>query len=157
MNLMKSLLKKVAIVGVAVGAVIGGSMAYALWSSTATGSGNAKALSAVNVTVTAATGAADLYPGFTQGDVFFTLTNTNPYNISFSAMTPGAITSSDPTNCPSTNVTVTGATGLTLASAANTSNVARSIPDVVTMVTGAPDGCQGVTFTIALSLTGAQV
>jgi hypothetical protein len=30
------------------------------------------------------------------------------------------------------------------------------VADVVSMVSAAPDGCQGVTFTIALSLTGSQ-
>jgi hypothetical protein len=40
--------------------------------------------------------------------------------------------------------------------AANASNVANTIANVVTMVSGAPDGCQGVTFTIPLTLTGSQ-
>ena len=154
---MKSLKMKVAAVAITAVAVIGGSMAYALWSSTGLGSGNAKALSAVDVTVTAATGAADLYPGFADGDVHFTLTNTNPYAIDFASMTPGTITSSDETNCPASNLTVdTVASGLGLSVAANASNVANSIPDVVTLDSDAPNGCQDVTFTIALTLTGSQ-
>ena len=153
---MKGVLKKVAIVGVGVGAVIGGSMAYALWSSTASGSGNAKALSAQTITVTAATGAADLYPGFTAGDVHFTLTNSNPYPVTFTTMAAGTVTSSDPTGCPSSNVTVTTPTTISLTSAAGDTNVAKSIADVVSMAGAAPDGCQGVTFTIALTLTGSQ-
>ncbi len=132
-------------------------LAIALWSSDGSGNGRAAAISAQTVTVNAATGAADLYPGNTQGDVHFTLTNDNPYPIRFTDMTPGAVTSSDPTNCPASNVTVGSETDLTLDVAANATSGAQSIADVVTMVSGAPDGCQGVTFTIALDLTGTQV
>ncbi len=153
---MKGLKRKVAVVGVAVGAVIGGNMAYAAWTANGTGSGNAKALSAQAITVTASTGAADLYPGFTAGDVFFTVTNNNPYPVTFTGMTAGTVTSSDPTNCPASNVTVANATGLSIAAAANASGVSRSIADVVSMGHSAPDGCQGVVFTIPLTLSGSQ-
>lgn len=132
-------------------------LAIALWSSDGSGSGRAAAISAQTVTVNAATGAADLYPGNTQGDVHFTLTNANPYPIRFTDMTPGAITSNDETNCPASNVTVGSETDLTLDVAANATSGPLSIADVVTLVSGAPDGCQGVTFTIALNLTGTQV
>ncbi len=148
--------KIAAIVGAFVG-VAGAGIGYALWSANGTGSGRAAAVSAQSVTVTAVTGAADLYPGFTQGDVFFTLTNPNPYPVTFTAMASGAVTSSDIPNCPSSNVTVaTTATGLTLNVAANATSATLSIPNVVTMIGAAPDGCQGKTFDIALTLTGAQ-
>src|SRR4051812_33108229 len=78
---MKGLKKKVAVVGVAVGAVIGGNMAYAVWTANGSGSGNAKALTAQTISVSASTGTADLYPGFTAGDVFFTVSNANPYAV----------------------------------------------------------------------------
>jgi hypothetical protein len=154
-QMMKSALKKVAVAGVGVGAVIGGTMAYALWTANGSGSGNAKALSAQSITVTAATGAADLYPGFTQGDVFFTVSNTNPYPVTFTGMTAGTVVSGDPTNCPASNVTVSSAT-VSIAVPAGATNASKSIADVVTMISGAPDGCQGVTFTIPLTLTGSQ-
>jgi len=41
--------------------------------------------------VNAATGAADLYPGFTGGDVHFTLSNPNPYPVTFTTMTAGTV------------------------------------------------------------------
>ena len=153
---MKNLLKKIAVVGTAAGAVVAGGVAYATWSATGSGSGNAKALTAQSITVTAATGAAALYPGFTQGDVYFTLSNSNPYPVTFTSMTPGTVTSSDPTNCPASNLTVASASGLSVAAAANASHVARSVADVVTLASAAPDGCQGVTFTIGLTLSGSQ-
>jgi hypothetical protein len=132
-------------------------VALALWTSTGSGSGRAQSLSAVGVTVTATTGTADLYPGFANGDAYFTLTNTNPYPIRFTSMTSGTVTSSDTTACPSSNVTVDGsASGLTLDVAANSTSAPLSIADVVNMDVAAPDGCQGKTFNIALTLTGSQ-
>ena len=150
--------RKLVVAGVLVGALSVGGIAAALWSSSGTGSGRAAARTAQTVTVTAVTGAADLYPGFSGGDVYFTLTNSNPYSIEFASMTAGTVTSSNPTNCPvSGNVSVIGASGLTLAVAANATSATLSIVDVVSMAAGAPDGCQGVTFTIPLTLTGSQV
>lgn len=143
-----------AIISVAVASVAG--VAFALWTAQGSGSGSARAVTANSITVSAATGAADLYPGFAGGDVHFMLTNTNPYPVLFDSMTPGTITSSDPTGCPASNVTVASATGLSLAVPANGTSTAQSIVDVVTMASAAPDACQGVTFTVALTLTGLQ-
>jgi|KBSMisStaDraftv2_1062788.scaffolds.fasta_scaffold134986_1 hypothetical protein len=142
-----------AIVGVV---LTGGGIAAALWSANGSGPGQAKALSAQSLTVTAATGAADLYPGFTGGDVFFTITNPNPYPVTFTSMTAGTVTSSNPAACPSANVSVANASGLSLAAAASSTSGTQSIANVVTMAAGAPDGCQGATFTINLTLSGSQ-
>ena len=154
---MKSLTLKVAAGLLAAGTVTAGGMAFASWSSTASGSGRAASLTAQNVTINATTGTTDLYPGFNDGDVHFTLTNTNPYAITFTSMASGTVTSSDETACPASNVTVDSSkTGLTLAVGANTTSAARSIADVVNMSHGAPDGCQGKFFTIELTLAGNQ-
>ena len=145
------------VIGLVIGATAAAaSAAVAMWTSTGSGSGNTKALSAVSITVTAATGTADLYPGFTQGDVSFTSANANPYPVTFTSMTSGSITSSDQTNCPASNVTVANATGLTLLVPAGATSQAGTISNVATMNALAPDGCQGVVFTIGLTLTGAQ-
>lgn len=128
----------------------------ALWSANATGTSQSKALTAQTITATASTATADLYPGFTGGDVFLNLANTNPYPVQFTAMVPGTVTSSDQTNCPASNVTVAGKTGLALNVPANGSATAQTIADVVTLASAAPDGCQGVTFSVALTLTGTQ-
>lgn len=149
--------RKVAAVAAITAVVVGGGAAFALWSADGVGSGQATALTAQNITVTAAAGPATLYPGATDGDVTFTLTNPNPYPVQFTAMTAGAVTSSDPTNCPASNVTVDPATGLALNVAAGATSGTLSIADVVNMAGAAPDGCQGVTFTIALTLSGSQV
>lgn len=138
------------------GLVVVAATAFALWSSSGSGSGTSKALSAATVTVTGAAGAADLYPGFTAGNVSFTLNNPNPYAITFTSMTPGTVTSSNPAGCPATNVTVAGASGLSLVVAGGATSLTQSVNGVVSMLAAAPDGCQGVTFTVALTLTGAE-
>jgi hypothetical protein len=148
--------RKVGAVSIAMLMLTGGGIAAALWSANGSGSGQAKALTAQSLTVTASTGAADLYPGFTGGDVFFTITNPNPYPVTFASMTPGTVVSSNPTGCPITNVSVIAASGLSLTVGANTTSATQSIANVVTMAVGAPDACQGVTFTIPVTLTGSQ-
>jgi len=134
----------------------GTAVAFALWSANGVGTSSAKALTAQSLTVTAATATADLYPGFTLGDVFFSVNNPNPYPVTITSMTPGTVTSSSPTLCPATNVTVASATGLSIPVAANSTASGQTIANVVTMASTAPDGCQGVTFTINLTLTGSQ-
>lgn len=153
---MKITKKMAAVATTTVVAVSSVGVGYALWLSNGTGGARAEALEAVNITVDAATGAADLYPGFTGGDVYFTLTNTNPYPVTFTSMTTGAVTSGDPTNCPSSNVTVAAKSGLSLTVAANSTSPTMSVTNVATMVSGAPDGCQGVAFTVAVTMVGSQ-
>ena len=149
--------KKIA-VGVALFSVGTVGTAAAFWSAAGNGQGQARSLSAVQLTITAATGAADLFPGFTAGDVSFTVSNPNPYPVTFTAYSGATIVSADPTNCPNANVSVAASGSVTpgLVVGANASGVAGSIPDIVSMATTAPDGCQGKTFTVTLTLTGTQ-
>jgi hypothetical protein len=141
--------------GVLMGLLFAG-VAYAAWTGSGSGTGRARATSAVVVTVSASNGTSDLYPGFTGGDLHFTLTNTNPYNITFASMTPGTVTvDAGHAGCAASNVTVSPASGLSLLSAPGTSGT-LSIDNVVTMSASAPDACQGATFDIALTLTGLQ-
>jgi hypothetical protein len=148
---------KVAAGAIATACVLMAGVAFATWTANGSGSANARARTAQTISVTATTGTADLYPGFTQGDLFFTLTNANPYAVQFTSMTPGAITSSAPGACPASNLTVASASGLALDVAANATSSTLSVADVVSLAAGAPDGCQGVTFTVAVSMVGSQV
>jgi hypothetical protein len=140
--------------------LVAGGIAFATWTSNGVGSGGAGAVTAVNLTVTAATGTADLFPGTTQGDVYFTITNPNPYPVTFTSMSlGGAITNAvagDATACPPANVTAVGATGLNLTVGANTTSATQSIANVVSMALAAPDGCQGKSFVIPLTLSGSS-
>ena len=129
------------------------SVAFAAWTTTGSGSGRAKSLSNVNLTVSARTGAADLYPGFNNGDLYFTVNNPNPYDVTFTSATFGAVTSSDTTACPSANVTVDASvTGLGLTVPAGSAGTDLKIDDVVNMLATAPNGCQDKTFDIVVTL-----
>jgi hypothetical protein len=145
----------VALVGVAV-LVLGG-IAYALWSADGSGSGTAQARTAADITLAVDTSqAADLYPGFTGGNIYFKASNTNPYGVTFTGWTAGAVVSSDEENCPASLVTVDDSDPISIPVAANASDVQKEIDGVVSLSSLADDGCQGVTFTIPLTLTGSQ-
>jgi hypothetical protein len=150
--------------GAALAVLVSAGIAFALWSAQGTGSGRASATTAVEATVTPidctpSSTCVDLYPGFTDGDVYFTITNPNPYDITFTEMTAGDITvdADHAAECPATSITVESpVTGLGLVAPANSTTGQLSIADVVTMIASAPDGCQGATFDIELTLTGEQ-
>lgn len=153
MSKKRKILAGLFVVG-ALGGAVG--VAIAAWSANGSGNGRASSVTAQSLTVTAATGTADLYPGFAAGDIYFTVTNPNPYPVNFTAFDATTITSSDGVACPASNVTVNDAGAISIAIAGNASAAAHSIADVVSMAGAAPDGCQGKTFTIALTLTGTQ-
>lgn len=150
--------------GAAVAVLASAGIAFALWSGQATGSGRASATTAVEATLTPvdctpSSTCIDLYPGFAEGDVYFTITNSNPYDITFTDMSAGTITvdAAHAADCPATSITVDSpVTGLSLVAPANSTTAQLSIADVVTMIASAPDGCQGATFDIQLTLTGTQ-
>jgi hypothetical protein len=147
---------RLVVVGALLSIVLMGAVASALWSASGTGSGRAVALNAQSVVVSATPGTQDLYPGSTGGAVYFTLTNPNPYAVTFTTMTAGTVTSSDQANCPASNVSVGNASGLSLPVAANTTSGTLSISNVTAMQLAAPNACQGITFTVSLTLSGSQ-
>lgn len=140
-------------------------IAFALWSSTGSGGGKATALTAVTVTVNAGTGTPDLYPGGAAGAVYFTLTNPNPYAVSFDKVTAASVIDVDggiggSPVCTTTDLSVSPLpiTGFTpVVVAASSTSATRSIPGVVAMTSGAPNACQGAAFTVSMTLTGSQV
>ena len=95
--------------------------------------------------------AADLYPGFTGGDLRVTIVNDSDEPRSFTELVSAAVVPSDPTNCPPENVVVDLGRRVDVVAPAYSSTDVR-LDDVVTMVRAAPDGCQGVSFTVEVSL-----
>jgi hypothetical protein len=71
-------------------------------------------------------------------------------------MTTTGITSSAPGACPASNLTVTTPATVSIPLAAAATNVPTTVADVATLASTAPDGCQGVSFTVALTLSGIQ-
>lgn len=125
---------------------------FSAWTSNGTGSGRAKSGTAGALTITARTGAADLYPGTTGGDLYFTIANPNAYDVTYTAATFGAVTSSDETACPALNVVPLPAAVVNFTVPANSTGTDFKISDVVTMLLTAPDGCQNETFDIEITL-----
>ena len=150
----KTASKKVAVMSAMLLGAIALGAAFATWTANGSGSGKAQAIQDVDSTVTARVGAADLYPGFDDGDLYFTVDNPNPYGITFTSATFGSITSSVPA-CAA-YVTATNATGLDIDVPGSSLGVDSSIADAISMSTDAVDACQGATFTIGVTLSGTQ-
>lgn len=141
----------------ALSAVVGGA-AFAVWSSTGSGSGTATAGSTVALTtssVTAPTSGA--YPGGPAVALALVVSNPNgvPVRITSVALDstrPVTVTGASGT-CATPPVAVS-ATGLSIALAANASDVAISVPSALTLGAATASGCQGATFTVPVVLTG---
>lgn len=140
--------------------LVGASVAWALW--TRDENGNAGGASrSMTFTVTADAGTADLYPSSSAtGSVKFTVTNPNPFVIEVTGVTGnGSVTPDDAVACPANNVTIETVTGLSGANYQATGSggqKAITVTGVLKMATTAPDGCQGRTFTVPLTVS-AQI
>jgi hypothetical protein len=94
--------------------------------------------------------APDLYPGSDDGDLVVLVENTGSDAVVIHRVDAGAVTSDSPDACDADNVTVRPADGLHHVVAPHASEQRIVVPDVVAMRSSAPDGCQGVTFTVAV-------
>lgn len=150
--------KKLTVGTLFAGVMLAGSIAFAAWTATGTGSGYAKATSAqvlTTVDVSAST-TATLYPGAT-GNVLLRISNPNPYPVTVTDVAgSGAIDSDTTAACDAqTGVTFTDQTGLSLsvpASGAQTFTLSGS----VAMANSSHTSCQGAVFTIPVTLSGAS-
>jgi hypothetical protein len=142
----------------AVAAGLAGGGAFALLISHGSGSAQITAGSPVTVGITATTGDADLLPG-RAGAASFTLRNTNTSGVTFDQVAPGAtVVSDNAALCASSFVSIAPSLPYTMPTAitvnsGGTSGVQR-IADLVVLAANAPSSCQGVTFTVTLSLSG---
>src|ERR1700737_1168503 len=85
-----------AILGALALLIVASTVAYANWFARGTGSGTAKTISAVSLTVVADTGhASDTHPG-ASGAIYFTITNPNPYPVTLPSASLGAPHNQDP-------------------------------------------------------------
>ncbi len=132
--------------------------AYAYFASTGSGAGQNMVGSPVSVTVTAESGPAALLPGGTGG-LSFSLHNPNPFGATFTqVLTVGTPVSGNTVACPSSNLSVVGSSPSTLSQAitvgAGATSGTESMADFVRLAAGAPNACQGVTFTVTFTLSG---
>jgi hypothetical protein len=86
--------------------------------------------------------------------------------VSIDKITALSVTSGDPTNCPMSNVTINAAyspipaAGYNLTAipvASNNGTATGTLASFITMNTTAGNLCQGVTFTVTMTVTGTQV
>ena len=112
----------------------------------------------VTIAVTATTGKADLLPG-AAGAAYFTLHNANSSSVTFHQVAPGATVVSDNTSlCASSYVSIAPTLPYTIPTAVTVSpggtSGIQSIASLVKLAANAPGTCQGVTFTMTLTLSG---
>lgn len=133
-------------------------LVYAAWTASGGGQGYAKATNAqalTTVDVSAST-TATLYPG-ADGDVLVRVSNPNPYPVRVTDVTGSGPITADAGHpaCVTTGVTFTDQTGLTL-DVPGSGQTQTSLSGAAHMSNASDNGCQGATFTIPVSLTGAS-
>jgi len=133
-------------------------LGYAAWTATGSGSGGAEARTAQALTVAAGSTTADLYPGV-AGAVVFSVTNPNPYDVSVtsaSITSIASVTGAGAGGCTADDFTTnTGSVSATTVPAGGTATV--TLVGGLSMDLAAGDGCQGVTVTVAGTVSGTQV
>jgi hypothetical protein len=150
--------KKLSVGALFAGAMLAGSIAFAAWTASGSGSGYAKATSAqalTTVDVSAST-VATLYPGAT-GDVLLRISNPNPYPVTVTDVNGAGVIDSDTTAAcdAATGVTFTDQSGLSVnVPAAGASTV--TLTGSVAMDNSSHTTCQGAVFTIPVTLSGVS-
>jgi hypothetical protein len=160
--------KKIAAATAATAIGVGGVIAYAAWTSSGAGVGTVSARSASALVVADATTATTLYPTG-KADLVVTLTNSNAYKVSVSAITLGALASGSPTaaaisadgshsTCNVASVTYTAPTIAldSIVVGANGGTYTVTLHNAVAMDNSANDNCQGATFTVPVVATAAS-
>ena len=151
----------IAIVALATGVSIVG-VAIAAWTTGGSGSGQASAGSASSMTISAGTPSTSLYPT-ASADVAATISNPNPYKVHVSSIALGAISvDGGHSGCNTASVTVTspqtnsGSGWDVPAKSGVNGTLDVDLANAISMSNAANDSCQGATFTVALTATGAS-
>jgi hypothetical protein len=146
-----------AVVALVVAASVIG-VAVAAWTSGGSGSGQAQAGSAASLTISAGTPSSSLYP-LGSADVAASIGNSNPFKVHISSITLGSITvDAGHSGCNTSSLSVTspqtnGGSGWDVAASGN---LTVHLANAISMDNTANDACQGATFTVALTATGAS-
>jgi len=155
---MRRFSRKMTVASVFLGVMVAGSIAFAAWTASGTGSGYAKAKSAQPLTTVDVSGSttATLYPGAT-GSLLLRVDNPNDYDVTISSVTGnGTITSDKGAACnASTGVTFTDQTGLSLVATHN-AQTTFTLSGAVAMSNASDNTCQGAVFTVPVSISGAS-
>jgi hypothetical protein len=155
--------RKLALVAVLVTAATAIGVALAAWTTGGSGSGQAQAGSATSMTISAGTPSSSLYPTG-SADVAATITNPNPYNVHVSSIALGTVTvDAGHSSCNLGSVSVTSpqdnsGSGWDVPAKAGAvdGSLDVDLTNAISMSNAANDSCQGATFTVALTATGAS-
>jgi hypothetical protein len=153
--------KKIAVFGAGMAAFMVAGVAFAAWTSNGTGTGSAQAKTAVSLTTSAVSASgATLYPG-ADGKATIKVNNNNDYPIRITDVTYGTAAATTASGGIGTCATgtdgglvFTNQSGLTLDVAAHGN--ANFDVNGIHMNGTSLNGCQGATFTIPVTLTGAS-
>jgi hypothetical protein len=138
-------------------------VAIAAWTTGGTGSGQASAGTATAMTISAGTPSTNLYPT-ASADVAAVFSNPNPYKVHVSSVALGAVTvDGGHSACNTASVTVASmddnsGSGWDVPAKSGGVNGSLNVDLVgaISMTNAANDFCQGATFTVALTATGAS-
>lgn len=141
-------------------AVTGVGTAMAAWLAQGTGPANSKAITATDLTISAGTASADLYPGAT-GAVYLTVSNPNPYAVALTQASFGTVTTTPLSGktCAASYITPVSAGPVTISTvnlAAHAGPQTVTIPNALRMDSTAEDGCQGASFSVVVTLSGTS-
>jgi len=157
-------IRKSAIVGAIVAAVLAGSgVAFATWSVSGSGTGSALANTGQTVTLNAValtSSSASLFPGGPAGNVYFTVTNPNPYAVKITSVAWGTPVSANPSACASSLISVDASaptTGMSLTVPASGTSLPVQVNGVLDLSASATDTCQGNAFNVPITASGQQL
>jgi hypothetical protein len=152
MSMKRRLVTLIAVMGVL---ALGG-VAWAHFTASGSGSGQATAgtIDTVTLSASAGTPSTPLYPGGT-GDVSLEVNNPNHYAVTLVSVTSdGTITpDANHSSCTTTGVTFTNQNGLSTIIPASASNYRIDLAGAVSMGSSSSSGCQGATFSIPVTIT----
>ena len=160
---MRNLSKKSRLIGIAVTVLALGvvGLVYAAWTANGTGSGYAKAGSAQALTTVdvSASSTATLYPG-SDGNVLIKVNNPNPYPVKVTSVNGNGTITADSAHvtagCTNANTGVTYTDQSTNIDVPANGTTQTTLTNAAHMSNASDNGCQGATFTIPVSLTGAS-
>jgi hypothetical protein len=149
--------KKFIVAGGVVAGLMASGVAWAAWTADGTGAGYAEATTAVALTTddVSATTVGQLYPGG-SGDVKLTINNPNPYPVRVTSISGNGTITADAghSGCTTTGVSFADQTGTWDVAANDETSVTLS--GAASMSNASLNACQGATFTIPVSLSGAS-
>jgi len=155
--------KRILLLGIAILALSAIGVAIAAWTTGGSGSGQASAGTAASMSISAGTPSSSLYPT-ASADVAAVISNPNPYKVHVSSIALGAISvDGGHSGCNTGSVSVTSpqdnsGSGWDVPAKSGAVNGTLNVDmaNAISMSNAANDSCQGATFTVALTATGAS-